>query len=193
MSAESIALLDLVVIATVWIVLPIAPAYFTYRITPDQVLGLKGPFQGMTLNATGSFVAYVVVAMLLSVFTWPVGRFLIGKLTAESTWVITGNAQLFDADGKFLEPSQGPDLSKAYLRVFPDENVIGTNLLLKVPIRDVETKPQIYVEVPDWGGARISLNDPADYEPNELKRTIQLKYKVQIRQRPQVAQSVGER
>jgi hypothetical protein len=189
MDVESRALVHFAAIVIIWILVPLVPAWLTYRITPDQNLGLRGPFQGMTLRAGGSFVAYFVVASLLSVFTWPMGTFLVGKVAGDSTWMITGKASLYDSEGK---PAVSvPDLRTAYLRVLPDQNVIDTDLSIKVPFpRD--SKPTIFIEVPNWGGARISLNDPEAYEEDSLYRRIILKNVVQIRQQPQGRLSIGE-
>ena len=189
MDADTKALLHFILIVTLWIGLPLVPAWLTYRITPDQSLGLRGPFQGMTLRATGSFVAYVVVAMLLSVFIWPMGKFLVGKVAGESMWAITGHAELYDENGK--PTTRVPSLRMAYLRVLPEQNVIDTDLSIKVPFpRD--GKPTIFIEVPEWGGAKISLNDPESYTEDALTRTIVLKDKVQIRQTPTTRISLGE-
>jgi len=189
MDPETKALLHFVSIVSVWALLPLVPAWLTYRITPDQSLGLKGPFKGMTLRATGSFAAYFVVAAVLSQFTWPVGKSLVGKVAGDTTWVVTGKAALYDADGK--PATQIPDLRTAYLRVLPDQNVIDTDLAIKVPFpRD--GKPTIFIEVPNWGGARISLNDAESFREDTLNRRIELKNEVQIRQQPQTRLSIGE-
>ncbi|CAN7741769.1 hypothetical protein [Variovorax sp. LjRoot178] len=176
-------------IVLIWIGFPLLPAWLTYRITPEQDLGLRGPFQGMTLRATGSFVAYIVVAILLSAFTWPMGKFLMGKVAGESMWVITGRAELYDENGK--PTKHVPGLRMAYLRVVPEQNVIDTDLAIKVPFpRD--GKPTIFIEVPEWGGAKISLNDPEAYTEDSLARRIVLKDIVQIRQTPTTRISIGE-
>lgn len=189
MDTDTKALLHFILIITVWIGLPLLPAWLTYKITPDQSLGLRGPFQGMTLRATGSFVAYIVVALLLSVFTWPMGKFLVGKVAGESMWVISGRAELYDENGK--PATRVPNLRMAYLRVLPEQNVIDTDLSIKVPFpRD--GKPTIFIEVPEWGGAKISLNDPESYTEDALNRRIVLKDKVQIRQTPTTRISLGE-
>jgi hypothetical protein len=190
MDAETKALLHFMLIVAIWIGVPLVPAWLTYRITPDQSLGLRGPFAGMTIRATGSFVAYIVVAVLLSRFTLPMGTFLVGKVAGDSMWVVTGRAELYDEDGKPTE--RVPNLRLAYLRVLPEQNVIDTDLSIKVPFpRDV--KPTIFIEVPEWGGAKISLTDPESYSEDALTRTITLKDKVQIRQAPTTRISLGER
>ena len=189
MDAETKALLHFSLIISLWICLPLIPAWLTYRITPDQTLGLRGPLQGMTLRSTGSFAAYIIVALLLSVFTWPMGRFLIGKVAGDSMWIITGRAALYDENGK--PAARVPNLRLAYLRVLPEQNVIDTDLAIKVPFPK-DGKPTIFIEVPDWGGAKISLNDPESYIEDPLTRKIVLKDIVQIRQTPATRISIGE-
>lgn len=189
MDADTKALLHFALIVVIWIGLPLAPAWLTYRITPDQALGLRGPLQGMTLRATGSFAAYIVVALLLSVFTWPMGKFLVGKVAGNSMWVVTGRAALYDENGRPV--NKVPNLRMAYLRVLPEQNVIDTDLSINVPFPK-DGKPTIFIEVPDWGGAKISLNDPETYSEDPLTRRIVLKDIVQIRQAPTTRISLGE-
>jgi hypothetical protein len=184
------ALLSFILIITVWICLPLLPAWLTYRITPDQKLGLHGPFEGMTLRATGSFVAYIVVALLLSVFTWPMGKFLIVKVAGESMWVISGRADLIDENGQ--SATHVPNLRMAYLRVLPEQNVIATNLSIKVPL-PLDGKPTVFIEVPDWGGGTIPLSDPETYTEDSVNRRIVLKNHVIIRQAPTARISLGEK
>ena len=189
MDTESKALLHFSVIIALWVLLPLIPAWLTFKITPGQSLGMKGPFQGMTLRATGSFVAYLVVALLLSTITWHMASLLVGRLAGDSTWKIVGRAKLYDSEGR--EATELPDLRTAYLRVLPDQNVIDTSFSIKVAFpRDA--KPTVYIEVPDWGGAKISLNDPEEYEEDALNRIIRLKTLVQIRQQPRDTFSIGD-
>lgn len=101
----------------IWLMLPLIPAWLTYRITPDQDLGLRGPFQGMTLRTTGSFAAYLIITFVSAFFAWPMVNFLIGKEASSSLWQITGRAEIRDSEGKIV--SQLPDLRTAYLRVLP--------------------------------------------------------------------------
>jgi hypothetical protein len=189
MSNEMRSLLALTIIVGLWTLFPLIPAWLTYRITPSQKLGLKGPLQGMTLNTSGSFAAYLVVALLLGAFVWPTGKLLVGKVLGDATWVITGKAALLDADGN--PASQRPDLSHAYLRVLPEQNVIDTDLSIKVPFPS-HGMPTIYIDVPNWGGAKISLSDRDAFEEDPLNREIHLKNMVEIRQFPKTRLAVGE-
>src|SRR5882762_8944238 len=53
------------VVTVVFTLIPIVPAWLTYRITPNQTIGLKGPLQGLTVRATGAFAAYLIVLMII--------------------------------------------------------------------------------------------------------------------------------
>lgn len=189
LDSNSTALFHFIVILAVWVLLPLIPAWATYRITPDQGMGLKGPFQGMTLRATGSFVAYLVIAMLLSVIAWPMGKLLLGKVAADSTWVIKGKTAFYDDEGKPI--SAPPDIRNAYVTIKPDPNVIDADLEIKLPFA-IDRKPTVYIEVPDWGGARISLGDSESYNEDTLSRHIILKNEVSFRQQPRQRLSIGE-
>lgn len=47
-----------------YVLLPLVPAVVIFLLFPETEVGLKGPFQGLTINATGAFAAYVVTALL---------------------------------------------------------------------------------------------------------------------------------
>lgn len=69
--------------------------------------------------------------------------------------------------------------------------MIDKDLSIYVPFpRD--GKPTVYVDIPNWGGARISLEDAESYTEDLLKRKIILKNNVQFRQQPKTRLAVGE-
>ncbi|RDJ98262.1 hypothetical protein [Cupriavidus lacunae] len=189
MDVETKALLHFVVITIVWIVLPLVPAWLTYKITPNQVLGLRGPFQGMTLNSTGSFAAYVIVGLILSTFIWPTGKVLLGRVMGDTTWHITGAVELYDANGERV--TLVPQMSKASINIIPNPNTVSGTLSLMVPFIKDE-KPTVYIDVPNWGGAVVSFQDPETYVVDPLNKTIRLKNSIQIRQQPQGKLVIGE-
>ncbi|WP_157649618.1 hypothetical protein [Burkholderia ubonensis] len=191
MDTETKALFQFCIITTVWIVLPLIPAWLTFKITPNQTLGLKGPLQGLTLSATGSFAAYVIVAMLLSIFTWPAGKSLLGRVMGDSTWVIQGTVDLFNEKGQPVPISSVPGLDKASVKSLPNPNVVSSDLTLRVPFVHGE-KPTIFIEIPGWGGATISLRNSDTYSEDPLNGVIALKNHVQIRQKPKGEESIGD-
>jgi hypothetical protein len=47
-----------------YVLLPLIPAVLIFRLFPDTKVSVAGPFQNLTLNATGAFAAYVVTVAL---------------------------------------------------------------------------------------------------------------------------------
>jgi hypothetical protein len=47
-----------------YVLLPLIPAVIIFWLFPSTQVGLKGPLQGLTINATGAFAAYVVTGLL---------------------------------------------------------------------------------------------------------------------------------
>lgn len=189
MDADLKVLLMFSFLVTSWITLPVIPAWLTFRITPNQSLGLNGPLQGLTLQATGAFAAYLVVLLTITLFASSIGYSIMGRAIADSTWTIHGRVKLENAEG--ATANSPPNLEKFAIRIAPTPNVIDQfNLSLKIPIAD-NRRPVIYVDIPDWGGGRVSLEDPSLYEEDRLNRTIKLKGVVILREQPKERSIIG--
>ncbi|HEX8815838.1 MAG TPA: hypothetical protein VF753_10080 [Terriglobales bacterium] len=46
------------------LLLPIIPAAIIFRMFPNTTIAVSGPFQNLTINATGAFAAYLVTALM---------------------------------------------------------------------------------------------------------------------------------
>lgn len=47
-----------------YVLLPLVPAILTFKLFPDTAVIITGPLQGLKVNATGAFAAYVVTVVL---------------------------------------------------------------------------------------------------------------------------------
>jgi hypothetical protein len=47
-----------------FVLLPLVPAVLIFWLFPDGKVSVTGPFQGLTVNATGAFAAYIIVGLL---------------------------------------------------------------------------------------------------------------------------------
>jgi hypothetical protein len=176
----------LIIVATLAL-LPIVPAILTYKITPGQVLSLGGPFQGMTMNATGAFAAYLIVFFALLYNQWWVGRAIIEESFAETAWVIRGTPKFVGADGGAVP---APDLTHTEVRLSPPlrQRVDDTGVEITVPMK-LSNKPLIYLHVPNWGGGRIILGKGA--KEDALSRSIELTEAIEFRQQPAPGPLIG--
>jgi hypothetical protein len=189
MDAELKALLSFVGTLFAWIAIPLLPAWLTFRITPSQQLGLRGPLQGLTLRASGAFSAYLVVFLTSSMFVWTIATGVIGRMVNDTTWTVTGKARFFDSEGAPL--ATAPNMSQAVVRMSPEPHSITPEIVsLHLPFKDYE-KPAIYVEIPGWGGGRIAFTNASDFIEDSFAKRIQLKNYVIFRQQPHVAASIG--
>jgi hypothetical protein len=59
MDASSVAYLGML-LYTLYVLLPIVPAWIIFRQFPDTKVAVSGPFQALTVNASGAFAAYLV-------------------------------------------------------------------------------------------------------------------------------------
>lgn len=171
-----------------WVAIPLVPAWLTFKITPDQTLGLKGPLHGLTMRAGGAFAAYFIVFLSISLFVSGVGKRVIGHVLKTETWTVAGEIKAFDAEGKQIAT---PDLAQMQVRMSPEPHMVTSDRVrLRLPFNEAEV-PVIYLEVPTWGGGRILLNDPSAFEVDELARNITLKEFVILREQPRAASGIG--
>jgi hypothetical protein len=56
--------IDLFILFALYLLLPVIPAVLIFLIFPKTNLNLKGPLQGLTLNASGAFAGYIVCCLL---------------------------------------------------------------------------------------------------------------------------------
>lgn len=188
MDPEIKALCSFMVILLAWVAIPVLPAWLTFRITPDQQLGLKGPFHGLTLKTGGAFSAYVVVMATVSMFVWQVGSGVIGQMMQNTAWTVSGPVAVFDVEG--AEMTTLPNLSQTTVHMVPNPFVINDNgVNIPLPFRDYR-QTVIYFDVPGWGGGSIKLSDPSAYKADPFTRQITLKSTVVLRQAPESA-SIG--
>jgi hypothetical protein len=88
-----------------YILLPLIPAVLIFRLFPDTKVSVSGPLQGLTLNTTGAFGAYVVTAAL--------GFFLVRNVESQIQWTRTYAIQGVIVD---LAKNQAVDSDKFYSR-----------------------------------------------------------------------------
>lgn len=167
MDPGSKALLGFLGLLVAWVTIPLLPAWLTFRITPKQRLGLKGPFQGLTLQTGGAFTAYLIVLMVTSTFVREIGRGVIGQMLADDAWTVRANYSTWNSQGR----RDAPDLTGATVNMDPKPyNIDADRIVVALPQKKYEGT--IYLNVPGLGGARIRLDDARNYDEKPLTREI---------------------
>lgn len=187
-----VVLLFIVFVLT-WVLVPVLPAWITYRITPDQDVQLTGPVgapgQLRRVRATRAFAAYLVVFSLTSVFIARAGNQIIGHALDVETWKVIGDVQAIDANG---QPTATPNLEHLGVRTTPDLRDLPPDGPIALPVSFRTTEyPTIYLAVPDWGGGRIMLSDRSSFNIDQLKREIRLKTHIILREAPRTSFVLG--
>lgn len=178
-----------VIVCFVWVLLPLVPAWITFRITPKQTVDVKGPIHGLIMNAGGAFAAYLVVSLMISIFAFQSGRAFVGSQLASGTWTVSGEVLSFDAEGQATQLSAS-SLGQTTVRLSPEPHSFSpTHLSLELPLRS-DRETVVYLDVPSWGGGRIVLSDSA-VERDPLARRILLKSPVILRQQTAKSTVVG--
>jgi hypothetical protein len=173
-----------VLVLGVWMMLPIIPAWLTYRITPDQKIGARGPLSELTVRTTGAFAAYLIVLLVAVPFINQAVRIIVEARTADlrPSWQIKGRLIVQDSQGKEINPRT------AEIRVeFKPElvTVAGTGFTLRVPY-DRPDWPDVSFQILNFGGSEvINLADwDPDLEIDPIRRQAVVRKPVVIRPVP---------
>jgi hypothetical protein len=83
------------------VLVPIIPAAIIYKMFPSDKIGIKGILQGLKINATGAFAAYVIV-FLLGFFTVDKTLCLISGLSKQS-WEVRAEVSFVDKEHRDLD------------------------------------------------------------------------------------------
>ncbi|WP_143684901.1 hypothetical protein [Variovorax sp. KK3] len=179
MEANVQALFYLILLFVCWFGLPLIPAWATYRITPDQKLGLTGPFAQLTLRATGAFAAYLVLLLVSYKLVVNGGLSLVGSIATPSVWTFKADVLAIDDDGKAISlPDSVKGLDVAFK---PDLHQLGRNkLLIKLP-QNPDNWPFLTITIPNFGGAEIDLNKMNGVNFDHFKKTVELEKPITIR------------
>lgn len=179
MEQNSLALLYLLLLFGVWLLLPVIPAWLTYRITPNQTLGLKAPFDQITLSATGAFAAYFSLVLISYKFVAIGGMSLIGSMATPSAWVFKAEVLAIDENGN---PARIPDNVQAVDVSFkPDLNRLGkSTILIRLPYNP-DNWPFLTVTIPNFGGAEVDLTDLSKVSLDYFKKTAELEAPITVR------------
>lgn len=188
-----VVLLFIVFVLT-WVLVPLLPAWITYRITPDQDVQLTGPLgapgQVRRIRATRAFAAYLVVFSLTCVFIVRAGNQIIGHALDVETWKVIGNVEAIDANGQLTAT---PNLEHLGVRTTPDLRDLPPDGPIAFPVSFRTSEyPTIYLAVPDWGGGRIILSDSSSFDKDDLRREIRLKTHIILREAPRASFVLGK-
>lgn len=179
--AHLVAFLVFCLLMLVWVLLPLVPAWVTYRITPDQKLGLKGPLEALTMRVSGAFAAYLIVLLVMGAVVNK-GLELVGSMLSP-TWTVKAPVVIVDKDGAPISQlDSAPTLTVSFK---PDIHRIGKeNVVLKLP-GDTSSWPLLTLQIPSFGGAEVDLTNLTDVmEFDHFRKTVELKRAIVIRQFP---------
>ena len=155
MDANLKALLSLLLMFSCWLVVPLLPAWITYRITPDQRIGLKGPMQQLTIRAGGAFAAYLI----LLVFSYPLvidgGMTIVGGMTVTPVWTINADVIAIGPNGEQIDMPENVQAMTVSFK--PDIHKIGKkHISVRMPYKPEEW-PLLTLTIPEFGGAEVDL------------------------------------
>lgn len=182
LDANVVAFIGYCLLLILWVSLPLLPAWATYKITPDQKMGLSGPLQGLTVRAGGAFAAYLVIFILLGLGGTGRAENILGNVTT-TMWTVKADVVTFDSQGN---PSTLPSGFDALSVTFkPDIHRIGRgNVVLKLPGGDTRSWPLLLLQIPNYGGTEVDLTKYR-LRTDDYNKVIEIQDPIVIRQFPQ--------
>jgi len=115
MAPETISALAMFGIYAIYVLLPIIPTVVIYRMFPDTTVSIGGVIQGLRIDATGAFAAYIATVLL---GTW-IAKSAVGLVQGyeRSMWTVTADVELRDPSGRPLNDAQ--DLEQLTVDLVP--------------------------------------------------------------------------
>jgi len=89
----------------IWFIVPAIPAVVLFKLVPPERTFVKGPFQGLRVDLTGSFAGYFLLVITSSVI---IGRLVKFDEPNYEVWTITG--KVLDEKGKPIRGQYDPSL-----------------------------------------------------------------------------------
>lgn len=165
--------------------LPLIPATLIYRLFPKTSLELKGPFKGLTLNASGAFAAYMIILIMIYPFALRNYQFIGGFINP--TWQLDADMLFFDIDGKPQRISNKNNEINVLLK--PDPNQVNNgSIRMLFPLKIGNDLPFVKVEVPGWGEGELNISKMKkgdQYTVDEFRKVIKIKEPLIVRESPQ--------
>ena len=179
MEQNTWALFYLLLLFSAWLLIPLIPAWITYKITPDQRLGLSGPLQQITVRASGAFAAYLILLLLSHKFIALNGMSIIGGMASPSAWVFKADVVAIDEHGKRIQIPD--DVQAVDVSFTPDLNRLGkSGVLIRLPYNP-EDWPALTVTIPNFGGAEVDLSNLSNVQLDYFKKTAELQGPITVR------------
>lgn len=126
--------LMLILLLAFLVLLPLAPAILIYKLFPNTKVGVSGPLQGLTFNASGAFAAYVVTALLGSILMLKAQDFI--EPLMDQDWSITAKVVLLDHQGNPITGTQLETLLHGLTITFlPDQRITQESVRAIFPER----------------------------------------------------------
>lgn len=179
MEQNTWALFYLLLLFSAWLLIPLFPAWITYRITPNQRLGLSGPLEGITVRASGAFAAYLALLLLSYKFIALSGISIIGGMASPSAWVFRADIVAIDEQGKRIRLPEDVDAVDVTFK--PDLNRLGkSGVLIRLPYNP-ENWPSLTVTIPNFGGAEVDLSNLSNVQLDHFRKTAELQGPIIVR------------
>lgn len=150
-----------IVLITIAILLPIAPAYILYKaLPPEKESTVSGPFKGLMIKLSGAFAGYFLLVLTILGF---LGTRPITTDARYEVWHVRGKLN-WDQGGA---PA---DIKRAQMRLMPAAQDVGGDgsFIIRVAPEVVGPNrlqfPTLLIEHPDFQPININLNDtPATF------------------------------
>jgi len=140
-----------------YVLLPMIPAIFIYRIFPDTKVSAKGILANFKIKTTGAFAAYVVT-VFLGYFIVQQTHHLIAQI-CYPVWTVKTEVKLLNADKTPYNNQQL--LETLNVTIDPEiQRVKGGKVILQLPgSYDSLENTQLIFDVPNFGHEQIDLGE----------------------------------
>lgn len=164
--------------------LPLIPAALIYRLFPKTSIKIKGPFRGLTLNASGAFAAYILILMMI--YPLALKNYHLISSFYYPTWHLEANMLFYDKEGN-QQKFRSKDEQINVLLIPETYQVSNGTARILVPWKSGEKLPFIKIEVPGWGEGELNISNMTEgqnYTIDNFKKSIHISDPLIIRESP---------
>jgi len=169
---------------TFFVLLPIVPAYLIFSKFPDTQVAVSGPFQQLTVRATGAFAAYLITLAAGHFIIQGVQQSLRDQEQGVSEWTVS--APLTRTVGGKAEKLVDAHIQAVTFEPARQPYVVGEELRLKIYRSSLDVWPVVHVSVDGYEPGLIDLQklaqDKAFKEIGPGPRSLQLNHALLLRE-----------
>jgi len=140
-----------------WVLVPLFPAVLCYIVFPKDTFAMSGPFQNLTVSATGAFAAYFVLLLASLPLISEINRNF--RTLLRPSWIVSGKVIVQDENAHAIPLITSDGSMEVSLK--PDILTLDGSNGFQILVPEIDHRiPKITVRYRGYGVSSIDLQEP---------------------------------